>query len=306
MVENRYDVMILGTGPSGLTAALYGQRLGLSAVVFGDTPGGNMYMIESLMNYPGFTGGVPGTQLGVTMFQQAQQEGALFTMTHLDKLQAVDGGFEGVDANGQTWRAPRAILAAGRTPKTLEASNAGLKGIHYCSICDGPLYRGKDAALAVIGGENPAAQHALSLSRIAKKVLLISDADRFGMDAVHENRIMEQPNIETRLNTRVRGCKGLDSIEGLLVSTGEGEEEIAVDGVFLAVGWIPNTGMLDIPVDKTPDGYLKTDGTLMTSHPGLFAAGDVRDTDMQQVLTSCADGARAAMHASKYGGGGSA
>ncbi|MCP4687734.1 MAG: FAD-dependent oxidoreductase [Desulfobacterales bacterium] len=301
MAENGYDVMILGTGPAGLTAGLYGQRLGLNTVVLGDTPGGNMYMIESLMNFPGFPGGIPGTQLGVTVFQQAQQDGALFTMALLDTLRAVDGGFEGVDVNGQTWRAPRAIVATGRTPKTLKASNAGLKGVHVCSICDGPLYRDQNAALAVVGGATPAAQHALSLSRIAEKVLLIADADRFEMDAAHEKLISERPNIETRLNTRVTGYKGLDSIEAITVAAAGGEEaEIPVDGVFLAVGWTPNTEMLDIEVDKTPEGYLKTDEALMTSHPGLFAAGDVRETDMRQVLTACADGARAALYASMY------
>ncbi|MBW2408210.1 MAG: FAD-dependent oxidoreductase [Deltaproteobacteria bacterium] len=301
MAENRYDVMILGTGPGGITAALYGQPLGLNTVVFGDIPGGSVYMIENIMNYPGFIGGVPGTQFGTMAFQQAQSEGASFTMSRLEKLNSSDDGFKGIDANGQEYTAPSAIVATGRVPMKLAVSNAHVKGVHFCSICDGPLYRGKDATLAVVGSDNAAAQHALSLSRIADKVMLICRSDSMQMDAAHFNQVEKQPNIYVHLNTEVTGYKGLDLIEGMVVKSKEGtEKEIAIDGLFLAIGWQPNTNMLDIQVETTLEGYLKTNEKLMTSFPGLFAAGDVRDTDMWQVLTACADGARAARYAAEF------
>jgi thioredoxin reductase (NADPH) len=301
MAENRYDVMILGTGPGGITAALYGQRLGLNTVVFGDIPGGSVYMIENIMNYPGFIGGVPGTQFGTMAFQQAQSEGAHFTMSRLERLSSNDGLFEGIDANGQAYTASSAIVATGRVPKRLAVPNAHVKGVHFCSICDGPLYRGKGATLAVVGSDNAAAQHALSLSRIADKVLLICRSDSMQMDAAHINQVEKQTNIDIHLNTEVAGYKGLDLIEGMVVKSKEGtENEISVDGLFLAIGWQPNTNMLELQIETTPEGYLKTDEKLMTSFPGLFAAGDVRDTDMWQVLTACADGARAAKYASEY------
>jgi thioredoxin reductase (NADPH) len=301
MTDNRYDVMILGTGPAGATAALYGQRLGLRTVVFGDTPGGNVYMIESLDNFPGFPGGIPGTQFGVYTFQQAQNEGAVCTMTRLDRLTCADKRFQGTDSNGLEYSAPSAVVATGRVPRRLAVSNANMKGVHFCSMCDGPLYRGQNATLAVVGSDNAAGQHALTIARIADQVLLVCRSKHLAMDAVHQNLIERQANIRVLLNTEVLRYEGLDIIEGLVVRTpDEGEKTIAVDGVFLAIGWQPNTRVLDLPVELTPEGYIKADQKLMTSFPGLFAAGDVRDTDMWQVLTACADGARAAKYAAEY------
>jgi thioredoxin reductase (NADPH) len=301
MTDNHYDVMILGTGPAGTTAALYGQRLGLRTVVFGDIPGGNVYMIESLDNFPGFPGGIPGTQFGVYSFQQAQNEGAVCTLTRLDRLTYADMLFQGTDSSGLEYSAPSAVVATGRVPRRLAVSNAEMKGVHFCSICDGPLYRGKDATLAVVGSDNAAGQHALTIARVAKKVLLVCRSKHLAMDAVHQNLIERQANSRVLLNTEVLRYEGLDIIEGLVVKTpGESEKIIALDGVFLAIGWQPNTRVLDLPVELTPGGYIKADEKLMTSLPGLFAAGDVRDTDMWQVLTACADGARAAKYAAEY------
>jgi len=301
MTDNQYDVMIIGTGPAGITAALYGQRLGLNTVAFGDIPGGNVYMIENLMNYPGFLGGVPGTQFGAIAFKQAQDEGAFFTMTRIEKFGHTDGLFTGIDVDGKEYAAPSAIVSTGRVPKRLAVSNPHMLGIHFCSICDGPLYRGKNATLAVVGSDNAAGQHALSLSRVAKKVMLICRSNKLNMDAAHEKLIERQDNVNVLLNTEVVGLNGQDVLEALVTSVKEGEKkEITVDGVFLAIGWKPNTEMLDIQVERTPEGYIKTNETLMSSFPGLFVAGDVRDTDVRQVLTACADGARAATHASEY------
>ena len=293
--------MILGSGPAGLTAALYGQRLGLNTVVLGDIPGGSTYMIQHLANFPGFLEEISGTQFGTMAFQQAQQEGAYFTMTRLKKLGHGDGVFSGIDADGQQHTADCAIIATGRLPKRLAVDNANIGGVHFCSICDGPLYRGKNAILAVVGGDNTAGQHAVSLSRIAQKVLLISSSEKLEMDSAHKKLIEKQNNIELLLNTEVTGYRGKDFIDGIEVSTEtQKARKLAVEGIFLAIGWRPNTKMLDLQVEKTAEGYLKADPKLMTSFPGLFAAGDVRETDMWQVLTACADGARAAKYASEF------
>ncbi len=301
MVATTCDVLILGTGPAGLTAAIFAQRLGLRSVALGDIPGGSLYMIESLMNFPGFMGGVPGAQFGTISFQQAAQEGAVFPMTRLASLTHAEGLFRGVDVNGQDYQAPTAIAATGRVPKRLPVPRASMKGIHFCSICDGPLYRGQGATLAVIGSDNTAGQHALSLARIAGKVLLVCRSQRLKMDAAHRKLMAAQTNVTVMAESEVTGFKGLDLVEALDVRTSSGEEkQIKVDGVFLAIGWTPNVGQIDLPVDKTAAGYLKTDARLMTSFPGLFAAGDVRDTDMWQVVTACADGARAAKFAAEF------
>jgi thioredoxin reductase (NADPH) len=176
-----------------------------------------------------------------------------------------------------------------------------MNGIHFCSNCDGPLYRDKHATLAVIGNGNAAGQHALALSKIADKVLLVCPDAKFMADAAHRRLIEQKDNISHLLGMEVIEFKGRDFVEALVVSTEQGKKkDIAVDGVFMAFGWKPITDMLAIEVDKTEEGYLKTGDNLMTSFPGLFAAGDVRDTDLFQVITSCADGARAAMYAMEF------
>jgi thioredoxin reductase (NADPH) len=301
MTINNYDVMIIGTGPAGITAALYGVRLGLNVVVFGDIPGGNTYMIESLDNYPGFPGGIPGAQFGVHAFQQAQEDGAFFSMTRLQQLTREQGFFTGTYTKKRKYASASAIIATGRIPKRLTVTNANVKGVHFCSLCDGPLYRGKNATLAVIGSDNAAGQHAVTLARIADKVLLVSRDKEFQMDEALKNRIGRLHNITLHSGTEVIAYEGDGAIEGIVVKNQETERKmIAVDGVFLAVGWQTNTKMLDVPVETTAAGYLKTDHKLMTSCPGLFAAGDVRETDMWQVLTACADGARSAKYCAEF------
>jgi thioredoxin reductase (NADPH) len=301
MSETKYDLMILGAGPAGITAALYGQRLGLKTIVFGDIPGGSSYMIEHLANFPGLMEGTSGTQFGARAFQQAQKEGADFTLTRLESLSHNDKVFIGVDVDGQEHTALSAIAATGRVPKRLAVSNASLKGVHFCSLCDGPLYRGKNATLAVVGSDNTAAQHAITLARTADKVLLIYRSNTHKMDAVHKDRVERQRNITLMTNTEVCGYNGQEFIEGIEVAAKEkNRQDLAVDGIFLAIGWRPNISALKLEVQKTAEGYLKTNEKLMTSVSGLFAAGDVRDTDMWQVLTACADGARAAKYAAEY------
>jgi thioredoxin reductase (NADPH) len=258
-------------------------------------------MIHHLANFPGFMEEISGTQFGTMTFQQAQREGAFFTMTRLKRLGHENDAFVGVDDDSRQHVASCAIVATGRVPKRLAVANANITGVHFCSICDGPLYRGKNAILAVVGSDNTAGQHAVTLSRIAEKVLLISRSDKLTMDAAHKNLIEKQKNIEQLLNTEVTAYKGADVIKGVEVSSKTGNDrELAIDGIFLAIGWRPNTKMLDLQVDKTSEGYLKADQKMMTSFPGLFAAGDVRETDMWQVLTACADGARAAKYATEF------
>ncbi len=301
MAENQYDVMIVGTGPAGLTAAIYGQRLGLKVVGIGDIPGGNLYMIEKLMNFPGFVGGVPGAQFGATVFSQAQGEGAFFPMTRLDKLTRNDNLFMGIDVNSQEYFAQTAIVACGVIPRTLEVPNVDKKGIYFCALCDGPLFRGKNATIAVIGGANMAGSEAMSLSRFADRVILVYHGEKLKMEAVMRKALEAKDNIEILLNTEVVAFEGKEQIERIIVSTREGEkEEVPVNGVFMAVGWGPNLDMLDISVETTREGFIKTDKKLMSSFPGLFAAGDVRDTDIRQVITGCADGARAATYVLEY------
>ena len=253
---NSFDIIIIGTGPAGLTAALYGQRLGLGCVVFGDIPGGNLYMVDNLANFPGFPGGIPGTEWGVKTFQQAQMEGGLFTMSRLESLEKNGDGFSGMDVNGILYSASCAIVATGRVPRRLPGPHSEMKGVNFCSVCDGPLFRGKSAKLAVVGSDNAAAQHALTLSRIADKVVLVYRSRELMMDAVHQERIAAQDNIDLKPETEVTGYVGLDLVEALeIAAPSGGTETLSVDGVFLAIGWSPNTEMIKLPVE-TIDGWI--------------------------------------------------
>lgn len=301
MTENQYDLMIAGSGPAGLTAAIYGQRLGMKVVVFGDIPGGNLYMIEKLMNFPGFVGGVPGAQFGATIYAQAQGEGAFFPMIRLEKLTHKDNQFVGIDLNSQEYFAQATIIACGVVPRTLEVPNVDKKGIYFCSLCDGPLFRGKNATLAVIGGGNMAGNEALTLSKFADRIVLVYRGEKLKMEAVMQKAVEAKDNVDILLNTQVIAFEGDDQIDRIVISTREGEKkEVPVNGVFMAIGWGPNLDILDISVDTTQEGFIKTDNKLMSSFAGLFAAGDVRDTDIRQVITACADGARAATYVSEY------
>lgn len=301
MNAGKFDVMIIGTGPAGLTGAIFSQRLGLRTIAFGDIPGGNLYMIEKLVNFPGFTDGVAGTEFGVTLFQQARQEGARLPMTRLQQLEHIGNGFRATDNDGREYAATCAIIATGRVPLRLPGTRTDMKGVHFCSVCDGPLYRGKNAVLAVVGSDNAAAQHTLTLARTAAKVYLLFRSPSPLMDAAHHDLLAGHNNIAVRPQSEVVGFTGLHLIEAVQIRLPDGTQaELAVDGVFLAIGWRPNTELLDFDVATTEAGYLKTGADMMTSQPGLFAAGDVRETGLWQVLTACADGARAALSAAAY------
>ena len=302
MTGSLYDLMIIGTGPAGLSAALYGARLGLRTVVFGDIPGGSTQMIERIDNYPGFPEGISGPQFGVFAFEQAQRQGALFTLTRLQNLVKVKGRFAVIAADAKQFEAPCLIVATGRLPKRLAIPGAALPGIHFCSLCDGPLFRDKGATLAVVGDDNTAAQHTFTLARLADKVYLVSRGSQLRMDDASRKRLEQLPNVELLTETEVLAYEGEGKVEGLRVRRADRQEKsLSVQGVFLVIGWRPNTKILaELPLEMTSAGYIKTDARLMSSCPGLFAAGDVRDTDMQQILTACADGARAARYAAEY------
>ena len=292
------DIIIVGTGPAGLSAAMYARRQGLDCIVFGNTPGGILYMIESVNNYPGFTEGIPGMQLGAFMYSQAMAEGAEFTMSNVECIEQPRSMFRVIDTEGKRYEAPVAIVATGATLKPPAVENADLDGIHTCAMCDGPLYRGKDATLVILGGDDRGGQLSILLSKIAAKIVLVNDGPVLGMNRVAQTAMSKAGNIEVLLDTEVLGFTGQSKVEGVRIcAVGASETVMPADAVFIASGWSPNTTMIHLDLKKTPQDYLITNAKLMTSCDGLYAAGDVRDGDVKQIVTACADGARAAVHA---------
>jgi len=299
-MQEIYDLAIVGTGPAGLTAAIFGQRLGLKCVVFGNTPGGNLYMIQKIENYPGFPEGISGTSLGVQLFSQAQKQGAYLTMRLCKVLKKQAGLFSLADQEDVEYLAKAVVLASGLSPKLPDIPIKVKSGVHLCTMCDGPLYRGKEASLAVIGGGNTAGTHVLQLMNIAKEIHLIHRGNELKMEWALESRIKDVKNLTIWLSAEVLEVVGEEHVESVVIRQGEETRKISVDGIFLSVGWEPKLEYAKISINKTPEGYIITDSQLCTSELGVFAAGDIRDTEVRQIITAAADGAKAAYAAFKY------
>ncbi|MCD8315827.1 MAG: thioredoxin-disulfide reductase [Eggerthellaceae bacterium] len=299
------DLAIIGGGPAGLTAAMYACRAGLDTHVFERiSPGGQMAQTEHLENYPGYNSNTSGFDLAMIMLEQAQEFGANFIS---EEVQSVD--FEGdvkvINTDSGTYRAKTVIVATGARPTQLGLSNeqdlVG-KGISYCATCDGNFFRGKD--VMVIGGGNTAAADAIYLSRICRKVYLVHRRDKLRATVIYHKRLSELDNVELLWFNEVRKFLTDDAgrISGAIVENNQTHnmEELAVSGIFIAVGMKPNTEFLNGALQLNVQGYIMADESGLTSVPGVFAAGDVRSKNLRQVVTATSDGAVCAESAVSY------
>lgn len=297
-----YDVLVVGGGPGGYTAALYAARSGLSVAVLEKlSAGGQMATTSVIDNYPGFPDGVDGFELGQLMEQQAQKYGAETVygeVTEVDLLAEpkIVRSSEG-DFAGRT-----VILATGAYPRELGLSGEQElrgKGVAYCATCDGMMFRGK--TVVVNGGGNTAVEDALYLSKLCAKVYLVHRRDQLRASAVYR-RALDEQGVEILWSSRVTGLrkeKRLTGIELEDVKTGE-RRELACDGIFVAIGRVPDTALFSGQIELDPAGYIAADESCRTSVPGVFAVGDVRTKAVRQVVTAAADGANAAHFAEEY------
>lgn len=290
-----YDILILGGGIAGLTAAVYGARAGLStAVVEAEGCGGQAVMAHTVENYPGFSGS--GADLSELVREQAEGAGAQIIYDEISKLRLDDGVKCAVGDLGK-YEGRALILAMGA--KHRKAGFLGEEellgaGVSYCAVCDGAFF--KDKAVAVIGGADSAVSEALYLSDICKKVYLLYRRDKLRAGYTLVKRLEEKKNIEVVYNTVALEAKGGQALEKLITNTGE----LDVDGVFVAAGLKPRTEIVKGIIELDEKGYIKTDDSLMTSSPGVFAAGDIRVKTLRQIITAAADGALAAESAAEY------
>jgi thioredoxin reductase (NADPH) len=304
--KGEYDVIIIGAGPAGMTAALYAGRSMLRTVVLErGISGGELLNTEIIEDYPGFEH-IEGWDLAQKFESHAKKFGAEFvqeTVITLEKLD--DGNFLATTESGTTYRAPTAIITSGGTPIKLgvpgEVEYAG-KGVSYCAICDGAFF--KNQIIAVIGGGDAAVEEADFLTRYADKVILVHRRDELRASKLLQKRFMENPKGEIIWNKvvdRIDGDgKGLvKSIQMRDVNT-HAITPLEVTGVFIFIGFRPNTGIIAGHVDHDEMGYLKTDMNMETSIPGLFAAGDVRAQLTRQVTTAAGDATTAAIAVEKY------
>ena len=302
-MDKLYDLLIIGGGPGGYTAALYGARAGLSVVVLEKlSAGGQMALTNQIDNYPGFEAGVDGFLLGEKMQQQAEKFGAKTELAEVFSLQLAES-IKVIQTSEGVFYARAVIIATGAAPRLLglplEKELTG-KGVNYCAACDGAFYKGK--TVAVIGGGNSAANDALLLSRIAKKVILVHRRDSLRATKIYREPLQKAENVEFYWNNTVIELLHGEKLSGIrLQNTKTGEQTILdCDGIFVSIGRTPATESVKGQLSLDENGYIIADESTKTNLPGVFAAGDVRTKVLRQVVTAVADGAIAAHHAEEY------
>lgn len=301
-----YDVIIVGAGPAGMTAGMYAGRSMLKAAVLErGIPGGELLNTAAIEDYPGFEH-VEGWELAQKFENHAKKFGAEFVQeTVLTVRKLDDGTFETSTESGNIYLSPTVIVTSGGTPIKLgipgEAEYAG-KGVSYCAICDGAFF--KEQTIAVVGGGDAAVEEADFLTRYAEKVYLIHRRDEFRASKILQKRLFENPSIEVILDTVVESVEADDQgiVNNLKLrnTKSHATSDLAVTGMFVFVGFRPNTGIIDGHVEHDSMGYLHTDTNMETSIKGLFAAGDVRVQLTRQVTTAAGDGTTAAIAVEKY------
>lgn len=302
-----YDMVVIGGGPGGYTAALYAARAGLDTVVLEKlSAGGQMALTEQIDNYPGFENGIDGFSLGEKMRKGTERFGV---ETRLIEVLSLDlsGEIKKLKTSEGTVYGRTVVLSTGANPRELgvdaEKELVG-KGVNYCAACDGMFY--KDKTVVLVGGGNSAAAEALILSRICKKVILVHRRDTLRATKIYHEPLMKTENVEFRWNSTVTALLHDEKVTGVRlrdVQTGA-ESEVPCDGVFVSIGRKPATELVAGQLELDQNGYVAADETTQTNIPGVYAVGDVRTKRLRQVVTAVADGAMAVHMAEEYLAGG--
>jgi len=299
----RYDTIIIGGGPAGLSAAIYGARGGLKTAMFESLiVGGQINVTSEVENYPGFEEALAGIDLTDRMRKQAERFGA---EVHYAEVTAV--GLEGlckiVETGEGSFQAKSIILCTGAHPRLLNVTGEERltgRGVSYCATCDGALYR--DKVVAVVGGGDSAIEEAMFLTRFASKVYIIHRREELRAQQIIQQRAFENPKMEFIWNTVIQEIKGETRLEALELYNRKTQQIsfLKADGLFIYVGILPNSALLESRLDLDPGGFVLTDEYMHTNIPGIFAAGDIRSKVLRQVVTACSDGAIAAWSAEKW------
>ena len=298
-----YDMIVIGGGPGGYTAALYAARAGLSVLVLEKlSAGGQMALTSQIDNYPGFEEGIDGFTLGEKMQLQAERFGAVTELAEVTALR-LDGQIKEVESTEGTFQGRTVVIATGANPRLLglpgEWELTG-RGVNYCAACDGMFYKGK--TVVIVGGGNTAAADALVLSRIAKKVILVHRRDTLRATKIYHEPLRNAPNVEFLWNSAVTELLQDGKLTGVTVKnllTGE-EAEVPCDGLFVSIGRAPATRLVEGSVELDEGGYIIANDSTETSVPGVYAVGDIRTKALRQIVTAVADGAMAAHSAEEY------
>ena len=307
ITEHIYDMIVVGGGPGGYTAALYAARAGLDTVILEKlSAGGQMALTEQIDNYPGFEDGIDGFSLGEKMKRGTERFGVETKLTEVLSLD-LSGTVKKAETSEGPLFARTIVLATGAGPRELgiegEQELIG-KGVNYCAACDGMFYKNKTVVIA--GGGNTAAADALILSRICKKVIVVHRRDTLRATKIYHEPLMKAENVEFRWDSEIIELLHDEKVIGIRlrnVKTGE-ETTLACDGVFVSIGRKPSSELVKDQVEVDPAGYIIADESTRTNIPGVFAVGDVRTKALRQVVTAVADGATAVHYAEEYLAGG--
>lgn len=304
-IEQQYDLIIVGAGPAGLCAAMYAGRGMVNALVIErGMPGGELLNTEDIEDYPGFES-IKGPELAKKMTDHAKKFGATFEMDTVEAIsRQEDGTFRVTTQLGKRYHATTVLITAGGTPRKLgvpgEKEFAG-RGVSYCAVCDGAFFKGE--VLAVVGGGDAAVEEADYLTRYAKKVYIVHRRDELRASPIIQKRAFKNPKIELVWNKTVEEIEGNErgTTQLRLKDTQSGEiSTLPVGGVFIFVGFTPNSGLIKEHYEHDAGGYIVTDDRMMTSIPGLFAAGDLRVQLVRQITTAVGDATTAAIAVEKY------
>ncbi len=297
-----YDVVIIGGGPAGLTAAIYCIRKKLTTLVVGGSLGGQTALTGEIQNYLGFSI-ITGPDL-VTRFREhvkSYKDIELLEGVRAKSVAKSSGVFDITTDNGKKFQAKSLIVSTGEKPRQLhvpgEKEFTG-KGVSYCATCDGPLFHGKD--VVVVGGGNSGVEAALEIAPIAKKLYVIQNAEALTADAVMVENLQKRPNVEILTHASVSEIKGKNFVSEIVVVQNGGKTTLPCQGIFVEIGWIPANDLVKNFLELNELGEIKIDKDAKTSVPGVFACGDVTDVHDKQIIIAAGEGAKAAISAFKY------
>jgi len=303
MAETKYyDLVILGGGPAGVTAALYAVRAGLSAVILeNQNIGGEIVSTDRLDNYPGFPEGISGAEFGMLLQKQMENLNVPVHTAQVEKV-SLNGEKKVVNSTDGEFTGKALLIATGTEPNLLgvdgEKELLG-RGVSYCATCDAAFFR--DKKVAVVGGGNAALEETLFLNRFAAKIYLIHRRDRFRGVKALQDKLLELPGVEVLWNTTVSKIEGDNKVSRVIVNRDGREEALEVDGIFIYAGRRPKTEFLDEgALEVSENGFIITGDRMETSVPGVYAAGDIRRKYLRQVITAASDGAIAASAAAQF------